>query len=357
MPQDKLHLKDLYRTPIFGNSRKGFLRLDMNESVDGLPEAFVREVLSGVDGEFLAVYPEVGTLIHKIAGHNNIEPENICVSNGSDGAIKHIFDSYVSPGDKVLFTDPTFAMYPVYCRMYDARPVILPYGEDFSFPLDGFLEVIGPDIRLAIVVNPNNPTGTVIEMPNLKKILVKCAVHDVLLIIDEAYFYYYDKTFIEEIKSYNNLVILRTFSKLCGLACARLGYASACPEIVSNLNKVRPTYDVNGFAIRFAETLLDQPKLIEEAITVVNQGKEFLKNQLDSKQFEYRTGNANFILIRCPGRVQEIIQGLYKKNILVGGDFSQDFLKDYLRVTVGSVERMRVFWDAFLVQWEKNRAP
>ena len=93
MPQAKPHLKKLYRTPMLKNSRRGFLRLDMNESVDGVPGEFIKEVLAEIDSEFLATYPEYDALIKKIARHDCINSENICLSNGSDGAIKYLFDA------------------------------------------------------------------------------------------------------------------------------------------------------------------------------------------------------------------------------------------------------------------------
>jgi histidinol-phosphate aminotransferase len=325
----------------------------MNENADGLPEEFVRKILSEIDPGFLATYPEYGSLLQKIAEHNDILPENICISNGSDGAIKYIFDAYVSPGDQVVITDPTFAMYPVYCQMYDTRAVIVPYHADFSFPLEDFLKAIKANVRLAILVNPNNPTGVALEQPALKKILNKCADNDVLLIVDEAYFYYYDETCIGEIKSYNNLVVLRTFSKLCSLASVRIGYAAGFPEIISNLYKVRPTYDVNGVAVYLVERLLDESGLINKAIEQVNRGKKFLLQILTDNVIEFRDGKANFVLIKCPGYVEEMIEALRKENILVAGGFKQSFLKDYLRVTVGSMRSMQRFCDAFLTYREK----
>ena len=352
MPSPKPQIETLYRTPQSLSSRKKYLRLDMNENVDGLPEAFFREIVSDVDWELLAVYPEYGSLLQKIANHNDILPENICITNGSDSAIKYIFDAYVSSGDRVLLTDPTFAMYPVYCRMFNASPTIIPYHNDFSFPLDIFLAAIGPDIEMAVIVNPNNPTGTALERSDLLLILEKCAAHDVLLVLDEAYFYYHDETLIGEIKSFDNLIILRTFSKLCGLAGGRIGYAAASPYIIQNLHKVKPTYDVNAFTVHIAEKILDKPRIIKNAIEQVNEGKRFLQNQLKTKGFDYRIGKANFALIKCNGHVKELVERLADHHILVAGGFSQDFLQDYLRVTIGGVDSMRRFWTVFWEQWE-----
>jgi len=353
LPQSKAHLRKVYRTPFQEKSRRDFLRLDRNENPDGLSDEFVRETLRSIDASRLSMYPEYTSLIAKIAAHNNVQPENICISNGSDSAIKYVFDAYISSGDQVLITDPTFAMYPVYCEMFNSVPTVVPYREDLSFPLDEFLKAICQDIRLTVLVNPNNPTGVAISRSDFLNIINRCWDNDVLLIVDEAYFYYYDETFIQDIKAYNNLIVLRTFSKVCALASARIGYAAASPEIIQNLNKVRPTYDVNGFAVLFAEEILDAPQLIEQEIENAREGKDFLLNQLRQNNVECMAGEGNFVLIKCPGFVKKLIAALRQENILVSGGFKQGFLKDYLRITVGNIQTMQQFCDAFFTLWNK----
>ena len=201
----------------------------MNEGVPGLPSSFVKETLAGIDGEWLATYPEYHTLQEKLAIHNGLAPENLILSNGSDGAIKYIFDAYVSPGDRILLADPTFAMYPVYCRMFEAEPLVVPYRPDLSFPWQEFLDQMVPGVRLAVVVNPNNPTGSALPASRIIEMIRHAARYKILLLVDEAYFYYYPETVIQAVKEFENLIVLRTFSKLCGMAALRLGYAAACP--------------------------------------------------------------------------------------------------------------------------------
>lgn len=347
----KPHLENLYRTESSLIPRKGYLRLDMNEGVPGLPEGFVREVLSEITPEFLATYPEYRALQEKLASHNNLKPENISLSNGSDAAIKYIFDAYVSAGDKILLTDPTFAMYPVYCKMFNAKPIIVTYKPDLSFPEDDFIDRISHDIRAAIVVNPNNPAGNAVEAGALLSIIKKAADNDVLIVVDEAYFYFYPETMIGQVKKYENLIVLRTFSKLCGMAALRLGYAVACPEIIENIIRVSPTYDVNGLAVLFAETILDNPDIIQNLVKLTNEGKRYLTQKLTEEGIEYKAGCANFILIKCCARVDEITGRLAEKNILVAGGFKQNFLKDYIRVTIGNRAVMEQFWKSFIDIW------
>lgn len=348
MPGIKSHLKDVCRIQSEERSRRCFLRLDMNENVSGLPEAFVKKILSEIDPDFLATYPEYKILQEKIARYNNLHQENICLSNGSDAAIKYIFDAYVSPGDKVLLTDPTFAMYPVYCKIFNAEPMVIEYNPDLSFPLKKIIDNISSEINIVVVVNPNNPAGSVVQHGDLLRIIKKAANNDVLIIVDEAYFYFYPHTIIEQVKNFKNLIILRTFSKLCGMASLRLGYAAGHSEVMENLRRVKPTYDINGLAILFAEKLLDRPDIIEDLIKSTNEGEKYLINKLYEAGIEYKKSLANFVLIKCGNRVKEIVKKLAEEGILVNGGFKQDFLKEYIRVTIGNKNTMEQFWETFI---------
>jgi len=348
MPEIKKHLKDLIRVSNELCSRVKLLRLDMNESVSGLPAAFVKEVFSSVNPDFLATYPEYNAITRKLADYNGIKRENICLANGSDAAIKYVFDAYIRRGDKVLLTDPTFAMYPVYCRMFDAKCIFANYKKDFKFPFEDFYGKLTKKVKMAVIVNPNNPTGSVIDKTDMDKILKKSLANNILLLIDEAYFYYYKRTFIKQIKNYDNLIVLRTFSKLCGIAAARFGYASADKTIIEGLQKVKPTYDINGFSTLLAERIISKKGLIKNLIGNAKKGKAYLCHELKKKKIDYIEGNANFILIKCGKKVDNIIRKLLNKGIIVHGGFSQGFLKDYLRVTVGNKEDMTKFCGIFL---------
>jgi histidinol-phosphate aminotransferase len=351
MPEPKKFLADLHRTKPLDYSRHHYLRLDMNEGVSGLPAAFVRRTLAAVDGDWLSAYPEYRPLQDMLARHNGLAPEHLILSNGSDAAIKYIFDAYVSAGDRVLLTDPTFAMYPVYCRMFGAEAISVPYRPDLSFPWEEFIGRLVPGVRLAAVVNPNNPTGDALPRARLLELTDRADRCRTLLLVDEAYFYYYPETVIQAVKDFQNLVVLRTFSKLCGMATLRLGYAAACPEVIENLRKVRPTFDVNGLAVLFGEKLLGEPEIIQEMIQKDREGKDFLVQKLAAAGIPHHPGKANFVLINCHGRVEKIIRALADEGILVSGGFKNEFLQDYIRVTTGSRTVMMKFWQVFSRIW------
>jgi histidinol-phosphate aminotransferase len=343
----KSHLEKIFRSVPTDLIRNDFIRLDMNEDPSGLPEDFIRTALKEINADYLSCYPEYSSLITKIAEHNDIGYDNVCLSNGSDSAIKYIFETYISSEDTVLLTDPTFAMYPVYCQIAGATSIAFPYNKDFSFSCEDFINLIDNKLKMVVVVNPNNPTGTVLSQQDLKKIIDKCAEYDVLVVVDEAYYYFYEKTVMPLIKQYDNIIVLRTFSKLCGLANLRLGYAAADSSIIQHLHKVKPTFDVNGLAILFAKKILSSKEIIEKKIEEINNGKCYLEEKLKEHGFDYYAGQANFILIKCKGEVSDTVRELQNKKILVAGGFKQDIFKNYIRVTVGNIELMKNFWSVF----------
>lgn len=347
------HLRGLHRSRIGEKSRGGFLCLDMNEGVPGLPEAFVRRTLASLDSGFLCRYPEYHPLKEILARHNGLKPENISLSNGSDGSIKNIFDAFIGRGDRVLMTDPTFAMYPVYCRMYEARADVVEYGADLAFPYDEFSDRLRKGVKLAVVVNPNNPTGSILEPGRMLRLIQRARRADALLLVDEAYFYYYRETVMPWVRRYENLIVLRTFSKLCGLAAARIGYAAASAPVVDCLRKVKSAFDVSALGVVMAQRILEQPALMKRLMRSVAVGKAHLVRSLKRAGIPHVAGHANFVLMHCGESVPEVVRRLAQRRILVSGGFRQESLKPYIRVTVGDRRTMESFLKSFLPVWKE----
>ena len=349
MPKPKEHLIDLYRGVVHSFSRRDFLRLDMNESVEGLPEYFIRQVLDNIRPEELSFYPEYEDITAMIAVSMGLSKKNVLVTNGSDAAIKHLFEAYVRVDDKVLFTDPTFAMYSVYSRIVRAKEVAVPYNSDLSFPFDAFRQAIehhGP--KLVVVVNPNNPTGSRLEQSEIRTLAEVCYKQGSLLVVDEAYFHYLEETAVALISEFNNVAILRTFSKLGGLAGLRIGYALSHADVISAMGKVKSTFDVNCVAVAMAKAILDRPEILQTQLTAVAEGKKWLTGKLDDMGISYVAGHANFVLIDCGEGSTAIAEALKRHNVLVGVGFKQPFLKKYLRVTLAGQQVMKRFWEAFM---------
>ena len=341
------HLKELYRGVAYGGSRTGKLRLDLNESVEGLPEPFVREVLDSVDAACLSMYPDSSEVVGRLARDLSLSEREIILGNGSDSSISDIFLATMEPGDKLLCTDPTFAMYPVYGAIHQAEVATVSYGPDFVFPFTAFMDALDASVRMAVIVNPNNPTGSVLEHEKIRELAVKAKACGTLLLVDEAYYPYLGQTSVGLVREFDNVLVTRTFSKLHGMAALRLGYVAGCAALINGIHAVRPTFDVNGIALLFAKGLLDRPDILDAALAQVDEGRRWLANRLDTMGVSYKAGATNYMLIDCGEHPVEIAREMERLGVLVASGFRQDFMRKYLRVTLGGKETMARFLDAF----------
>lgn len=342
----KNHLRDINRVNLDTFERGEYLRLDKNE---GLIPPTKQVIQSVIENQTTTIYPEYGQLKNKLAKHVNLSYENICIGNGSDAIIKNIFETYINPGDGILLTDPTFAMYPIYCQMFQAKYLpLIKYNSLTSFPKKRFLEGLDGNIKMAVIINPNNPTGHAVDRAFLINAINKSCSNDILMIVDEAYHYYYPETVVDLVSKYENLIVLRTFSKFFGLASLRVGYGIACPKIIENLRKVQLTFDLNGVAVDFVNRIVDDKEYIDRVSKEYNDGKKYILSKLEENRVEYHKTEANFVLIDCSKSVEKIKSELYKRKILVSAGFKQSILKKYIRVTIGSKKHMEHFWKEFI---------
>jgi histidinol-phosphate aminotransferase len=343
------HLENIDRFDPDSVERSGpaYLRLDMNEGVSALPNDFIKEVSSSITSEFLSTYPAYKSLKERIASFDKVKYENITITNGSDCAIKYVFETFVSPGEKVVLTDPTFAMYPIYSSLYQADLESVSYNDNLSFPYENFINSISDSTKLAVIVNPNNPTGSILEKDKIIEILDKASSTNTLVVVDEAYYLFYPETAADLISRYNNLIVTRTFSKVFGMAALRIGYALASSELISAIHTIRPTFDANNLGVLFAEKILSKPDLLDKMIKDSLEGKNYICSKLKEANLCFISGHANFILIDLGDKVNDVLNKLKDSNVLASGDFNQSFLQKYLRITTASKDIMEKFWDIF----------
>ena len=233
--------------------RKGKLRLDFNENTLGCSPAVLR-AMKAFSSEDIAVYPEYGELRAMLAKQCGVGPENIFLSNGSDEAIRYIFDAYLDRGQEIIVPVPTFAMIPIYARLRQARIKEILYNRDLSFPVRRVLSAVTAGTRIIVLVNPNNPTGTEISERDVEQIVRKAP--DSLVVIDEAYHQYLGHTAIDLVGKYPNVLVIQTLSKAYGLAGLRVGCVVGQTGAISALSKVASPYSVNSVAVACAMAAL-----------------------------------------------------------------------------------------------------
>lgn len=344
MKQIKPVLKKLYRSMQFFNEidRTEYIRMDGNESVDGLPESFVRSVLNKVTPAILASYPNPKNCTESVARYLGVDRESVFLTNGSDAAIKMLFEVFVEAGDKVVIASPAFEMYEVYCNMFGAIAVNKYYSDGFVFPLQEYISEIEKGAKLAIITNPNNPTGTVIDEQTVKRILDVAKRNDTLVMVDEAYYWIYNESMIHLLSEYPNMVILRTFSKLLGVAGLRLGFAVGGRDLIQDMKKVAPPAGVNAIALLFGEEIINSPDLIDCLVHNFKTEKEYFKIQMELNNIDYIDTESNYFLIPAGENYRTVQQKMKDEGILIAYKMGK-----YYRVNVGNKETVDRFVSAF----------
>lgn len=328
--------------------RYSYHRYDMNENPEGLPRDFVQSVLNEVTPEFLAIYPEPDKFLKKYSEFIGVDFGNVVATNGSDMAIRYLLETFGEKGKDVVTVSPSFEMYWVNCSILGLNHVPVEYNNDLSINVDKILDAINEKTRIVVLLNPNNPIGNVYTSSEVESIILKAKNNGAIVIIDEAYHYFYDKTFLKYINEYNNVVVLRTFSKLFSIAACRLGVIISNSEIIKYVKNTKLTFDVNSIALLFGERLLENRKIIDYLIETERNGRNFILEELCKNGYECKDCRGNFIFIKSKTNAHILSDKLKReKNILVH-PYGNKLLKDFIRVSTGSKKAMEYFLKNFL---------
>ncbi len=328
--------------------RYGYCRYDLNENPEGLPQKFVKEVLSEITPEFLAIYPEPDRFLRKYAAHLGTAYKNVLATNGSDMAIRYILETFAEQGKEVVTVSPSFEMYRVNCSILGLVHIPVSYEEDFTIKIEKIIDAISENTDIVVLLNPNNPIGNVYTAEEIKTVVDRAAGVGAIVIIDEAYHYFYPETFLKDALQYDNVIILRTLSKLFSLAACRLGTVISNPDIIRYLKKAKLTFDVNSIALLFGERILEHPEIIQEMIREEAEGKQYILEALAENGYECRSCKGNFIFVKPKHPASEVGALLAVKKRVLVHSYSNPLLKDYLRISTGSRKAMETFLRAFL---------
>lgn len=328
--------------------RYDYYRYDMNENPEGLPKEFVDEVIKEITPEFLATYPEPDRFIYKYAEFVGAKYENILTTNGSDMAIRYLLEIFGKKGGEVITVSPSFEMYRVNCSILGLKHVPISYEADMTMDVEKIVNAITNDTNIVVLLNPNNPMGNTYTEEEVEHVIAKAKECGAIVIIDEAYHYFYSGTFMKYALEEENVVVLRTFSKLLSLAACRLGIIISNEKLIHYVKNARLTFEVNSIALLFAERILERPQLIEELIKIEKEGKEYLLEELRRQGYTCKAGKGNFMFVQPKHDAHVIAQRLKDERKVLVHAYSNELLKNYLRVSTGSKAAMKIFADALL---------
>lgn len=342
------NIKDLVR--IFDqNERKKYLRLDLNENPGGLPQAFIDSVLKKVTPQFVAQYPETLHFTEVLAEHLGAHISNICITNGSAEAIRYVIQAFTSVGGRIVGVVPSYFMFQVYSEMYNRTFVKVPYNEDLSISIDNIIAELTDDTQMLILLNPNNPMGNVYSEEEFKKLLSVCQVKEITMLVDEAYHYFYPKTFIDYALNNKRVLVTRTFSKLFSMAGCRLGYVVGHPDDIKYVQKYCTPHNTNAFALQFAEDILTTPGILDDLVNKFNEGRTYLISELDRYGYRHKGEAGNFLFIEPHGDAQTIVDRMKEeKEILIKTYPNVGEFGNCLRVSIGEKQYMEIFIEALL---------
>lgn len=327
--------------------RYGRFRYDMNENPEGLPKEFVDSVLREITPEFLAIYPEPDRFLHKYAKFVGVNFANLMCTNGSDMAIRYLLETFGEVGKEVVTVAPSFEMYWVNCKILGYKHVPVQYEADLSLRIEKVIAAINENTRIVVLLNPNNPVGNVYSDDEFELVRQRAEEVGALVIVDEAYHYFYSKSFLGKALASPNVVVLRTFSKLMSLAAVRLGVIIGNPDLIGNVKKARLTFDANSVALLFAERLMEHPDIIENLVKIQQEGKDWLLAELCKRDYWCRDCIGNFVFIKPNHDAHDVALRLERMNVLVH-PYGNDLLRKYIRVSTGSRSAMEKFFGAFL---------
>jgi histidinol-phosphate aminotransferase len=261
---------------------------------------------------------------------------NIFLGNGSDEAIDILFRSFCNPGvDNVILVPPTYGMYEVSANINDVQTKKVSLTEEFQLNLEGIAEAIDANTKLIFICSPNNPTGNSINRDDVETLLNN---FDGIVVVDEAYINFSrQKTFIQELTEYSNLVVLQTLSKAWGLAGLRVGMAFASEEIIEVMNKVKPPYNINESSQQLALKALANVEQVNGWIkeTLLQRDKLVLALKEFDFVLDIYPSDANFILVKTTDP-KGIYNFLVQKGIIVRDRSKIDLCEGSLRITVGT---------------------
>ncbi|MCL7383043.1 MAG: histidinol-phosphate transaminase [Thaumarchaeota archaeon] len=327
----------------YGLDPREIIRMDLNTS-PYLPQKWLKNLESKIPTLKINQYPDATyrDLVEEISSYARVKAEKIIPTNGGDEAIDIIVKAFIDSGCEAILSSPTYDYFRVSVELQGGRVINIQRRENFADNVEAILSAINDRTRVIFLCSPNNPTGNTIQYNDVLNILDKAL--DIAVVIDEAYYEYCGKTFIELTETYDNLIIVRTLSKAFGLAGARVGYIVASREAAKLLNKVRPPNSLNLIAIELAKFALRDYETALKNVRKTIKERERVRELLSTiPKIKAYPSEANFILFQLlEGDTKLLHRKLMEKGIVIRY-LDPSWLQSYLRVTISLPEHNNRF--------------
>ena len=315
-----------------------YIKLNTNESPFS-PSPRVVKALSRAEVLKLNLYsdPTCGVLTDAIAARYGLRRENVLAANGSDEVLAFAFRAFCGQGRGVAYADITYGFYKAQSALFGLEATVVPLREDFTLHVDDYMDFPGT----IVIANPNAPTGIAVPRNDIQRLLE--ANPDRVVIVDEAYVDFGAESCVPMIYRYDNLLVTQTMSKSRSLAGGRVGYALGSPELIADLNRVKYSfhpYNVNRLSIAAGAAAVADEAYFAACTAAIRQTRAWTVGELENLGFTVLPSQANFVFARHSQLPGETLYRKLKENGVLVRWFDADRIRDYIRITIGSMEQM-----------------
>jgi histidinol-phosphate aminotransferase len=322
-----------------GADARTIIKLASNENPLGPSPKALAAMRAALESAHL--YPDGGGfyLREALAARLGFTRDHIILGSGSNEIIEFLGHAFLNRGDDVITSEHAFIAYKLVAAVFGARTIEVP-SPDLRHDLDGIIAAITPKTRLIFVANPNNPTGTLAGQNEIDRFMERVPPH-IVVVFDEAYFEYLNDPpdTLRFVRAGRNVAVLRTFSKIQGLASLRIGYGLARPELIQVLQKTRQPFNVNGIAQAAALAGLEDDEHRRETRRVTDEGRAYLEKEFGAMNLRFIPSAANFVLVNV-GDGAKIFRALLERRIIVRALKGYN-LPQWVRISVGTMEQNR----------------
>ena len=321
---------------------KKYIKLNTNESPFPVPKDVFDDVYNEAANIHLYSDPECTALRRQMSINYGISIEKILMFNGSDEALNFAFMTFADDDAPLAFPDITYGFYTVFADLNHIPYTEIPLKDDLSIDINDYIGIN----KTIVIANPNAPSGKYLGLQDIEKIVASNP--DNIVIIDEAYIDFGGKSAISLIDKYRNLLVLGTFSKSRSMAGARLGFAFGYPELIADINTIKYStnpYNVNRLTAAAGIAALKNQKYFDDNCKTIIENREWTTNQLEDLGFSVIHSMTNFVFAKTDKiGGEELYLKLKEKGILVR-HFSNERIKEYNRITIGTIEQMKKLID------------
>ena len=315
-----------------------YVKLNTNESPFP-PSPKVLKAINRAEILKLNLYsdPTCAALTEAIARRYELKAKNVLAGNGSDEVLAFAFRAFCGAGQPVAFADVTYGFYKSQAALFDLDVKIIPLREDFTLHVDDYMDFPGT----IVIANPNAPTGIAVPRNDIQRLLE--ANPDRVVIVDEAYVDFGAESCVPMIYRYDNLLVTQTMSKSRSLAGGRVGYALGSPELIADLNRVKYSfhpYNVNRLSIAAGAAAVADEAYFAACTAAIRQTRAWTVGELENLGFTVLPSQANFVFVRHSQLPGETLYRKLKENGVLVRWFDADRIRDYIRITIGSMEQM-----------------